>query len=268
MTIIPPPARILIIAGSDCSGGAGIQADIKTISALGGYAMSAITAVTVQNTLGVSAVHPVPPEIVSGQINACLSDIGADVIKIGMLLNAEIIEAVREALQKADCPIILDPVMIASSGDRLLDEAALDSLKRLMNIASVITPNIAEAELLTGLRINSPEEMLKAAQMLQDQTGGAAIVLKGGHLTGDKVQDLLLQEGEVFWFSAPKIETTSTHGTGCTLASAIATLGAQGNALPFAVSGACKYVHEAIQSAPNFGKGHGPLNHQIKAALG
>jgi hydroxymethylpyrimidine/phosphomethylpyrimidine kinase len=255
------PPRILIIAGSDCSGGAGIQADIKTVTALGGYAMSAITAITVQNTLGVSDVHAVPAAIVSGQIDACLSDIGADCIKLGMLLNADIIRAVSDAIRDAAVPVILDPVMIATSGARLLNEDALDALGELMRSAALITPNIPEASFLTGMPVTTPEEMLIAARQLQFMTGGTAVLLKGGHLEGDEVKDLLLQEGEAFWFSSAKIETPHTHGTGCTLASAIATIGAKGNPLHTAVRDARDYVQEAIRSAPGFGAGHGPLNH-------
>ncbi len=253
--------RVLIIAGSDSSGGAGIQADIKTTTMLGGFAMTAITAITAQNTLGVQAVHPLPPTLVAQQIESCLSDIGADVIKIGMLANAEIIEAVAAALRNVNAPIILDPVMVSTSGDRLLDEAALAAVVRLMGSASVITPNIPEAELLCGLRIDSKSTMLAAARMLQAQLGGVSVILKGGHLAGDEVHDLLLQEGEAFWFTSPKLDTKHTHGTGCTLASAIATYGAQGNALPFAFEKARHYVHAAIQSAPELGGGNGPLNH-------
>jgi hydroxymethylpyrimidine/phosphomethylpyrimidine kinase len=253
--------RILIIAGSDSGGGAGIQADIKTTAALGGYAMTAITAITAQNTLGVQAVHPLPPTLVTQQIESCLSDIGADVIKIGMLANADIIDAVQSTLKTTSIPIILDPVMVATSGDALLDNTALEALKRLMNHASVITPNIPEAELLCGFEVNSQSAMLAAARMLQAQLGGVAIVLKGGHLAGDEIHDLLLQEGEPFWFSSPRIHSKHTHGTGCTLATAIATYGAQGNALPFALEKARDYVRAAIASAPKFGAGHGPLNH-------
>ena len=253
--------RVLIIAGSDSSGGAGIQADIKTTTVLGGFAMTAITAITAQNTLGVQAVHPLPPKLVAQQIESCLSDIGADVIKIGMIANAEIINAVATALCNADAPIILDPVMVSTSGDRLLDEAALAALKPLMQRASLITPNIPEAQVLTGLRIDSQDTMLLAAHTLAKMTQGTAVLLKGGHLQGNILHDLLYQGGEAFWYESDKINTRHTHGTGCTLASAIATYGAQGNPMFKAVELARDYVHKAIKSAPELGSGNGPLNH-------
>ncbi len=253
--------RILIIAGSDSSAGAGIQADLKTVSALGGYGMTAITAITAQNTLGVQGVHPASAQIVAQQINSCLRDIGADAIKIGMLLNAEIIGAVSKALTDCAAPIILDPVMVATSGDRLLDAAALEALRQLLPRANVITPNIPEAALLCDMTISDQETMLRAAHDLQERCGGAAIVLKGGHLPGETVHDLLLQEGEAFWYDAPRIDSRHTHGTGCTLASAIATIGAAGNPLFKAVEQARDYVQRAMIAAPGLGQGHGPLQH-------
>ncbi len=253
--------RILTIAGSDSSGGAGIQADIKTISALGGYAMSAITAITAQNTLGVQAVQAMSAEMVAQQITSCLSDIGADAIKLGMLANANIINAVKAVLSDSGIPIILDPVMVATSGDRLLDDTALNALMDLMQHASLITPNIPEAETLTGLKIDSQDTMFLAAHTLAKMTGGTPVLLKGGHLQGEELYDLLYQAGEVFWYESPRINSLHTHGTGCTLASAIATIGAQGNPLFKSVELARDYVHNAIKTAPEFGKGNGPLNH-------
>lgn len=248
--------RILIIAGSDSSGGAGIQADIKTVSMLGGYAMSAVTAVTAQHTCGVQGVWPLPPEAVAQQIRACLEDIGADAIKLGMLHDAAIIEAVTRQLAASDLPIILDPVMVASSGDRLLDEAALTSLRALMPYAELITPNIPEAAILSDCVIDNRDDMLRAAQGI-----GGNVLLKGGHLPGDTVHDLLWFENEAHWLHSPRIESRHTHGTGCTLASAIATLRGEGLPIPEAVTRARAYVLKAIQTAPGFGRGHGPLNH-------
>ena len=253
--------RILVIAGSDSGGGAGIQADIKTISMLGGYAMTAITAITAQNTKGVQAVHAVPAEIVAEQIRSCISDIGVDAVKIGMLLNADIIHAVQLALNSVNVPVILDPVMVATSGDPLLDNDALQALERLMKRAHIITPNIPEAQMLTGLTICTKDDMLEAAYKLQTRFDGVAVLLKGGHLEGDEVHDLLYQDKEAFWFSSPKLASRNTHGTGCTLASAVAAIGAAGNPLFYAVEQAREYVYRAIETAPNFGEGHGPLNH-------
>lgn len=254
--------RILIIAGSDSGGGAGIQADIKTVSLCGGFAMTAITAITAQNTLGVQAIHALPAELVREQITSCLSDLGADAVKIGMLHNAATITAVREELARWQArPIVLDPVMVATSGDRLLDEAALEALKALLPHCHVLTPNLPEAELLSGRSISSQQDMIEAAKALQTLANGAAIVLKGGHLPGEEIHDLLWQGDEAFWFSKPRLHSPHTHGTGCTLASALTTIGAKGNALPFALEQAQAYVHDAIASAPGYGKGHGPLNH-------
>lgn len=253
--------RILIIAGSDSGGGAGIQADIKTITMLGGYAMSAITAITAQNTQGVQAVYPLPPDMVVQQMKSCMSDIGVDAIKMGMLHDAEIIEAVAAILKTASVPMVLDPVMVATSGDRLLDDSAINALKELMRHVSLITPNIPEAELLSAQSIHTQEDMFNAARRLQDMLGGVAVLIKGGHLDGDEVHDLLYQEGEAFWFSSAKLNTPHTHGTGCTLASAITTIGAKGNPLFAAVDQARDYVYQAIQTAPGLGQGHGPIHH-------
>lgn len=259
---------ILSIAGSDSGGGAGIQADIKTISALGGFATTAITATTAQNTLGVSGVHPLPAAHVRAQIDAVLSDIGTDAIKIGMLHNAEIIEAVAKSLIDISCPIILDPVMVASSGDALLDDTALDALTtQLFPLATLITPNLPEAErLLRDKTLDIPSQITDIAAALY-QHYHTPILLKGGHAENqDTVSDLLyLSEKEQYHFEQTRIETRNTHGTGCTLSSAIATFLAQGEALPAACEKAQTYVHRAIAAAPNLGntEGHGPLWHGV-----
>lgn len=253
--------RILIIAGSDSGGGAGIQADIKTVSMLGGYAMTAITALTAQNTQGVFGIHPVPPDFIRQQIRLVADDIGVDVIKTGMLHNADVIEAVADTIASYHCPLILDPVMISTSGSHLLEAPAVDALKtRLLPFATLITPNIPEAELLSGHQITGRVEMEAAAQSIA-ALGAKAVLIKGGHLTGDTVHDLLWQNGQTIWFTSARIDTPHTHGTGCTLASAIATEIGKRNELAKAVENARHYVHRAIETAPGFGKGHGPLNH-------
>lgn len=261
---IQPKGRVLSIAGSDSSGGAGIQADIKAVTALGGYAATAITAITVQNTKGVSAVHPVPTDIVAGQIEAVLTDVGADAIKTGMLATAEVIETVIKALDEHGDPIIplvVDPVMVATSGDRLIDEAAVEAVRdRLLPRATLITPNVPEAEALTGGRIEDMESQQAAAEMLLEMGARAALV-KGGHMEGDIIIDVLATRNGVRLFTRPRIRTRQTHGTGCTLASAIAALLAQGLPMDRAVEEAGDYLHEAIQRAPGFGEGHGPVNH-------
>lgn len=253
--------RILIIAGSDSGGGAGIQADIKTVSMLGGYAMTAITALTAQNTQGVFGIHPVPPDFIRQQIRLVADDIGVDVIKTGMLHNADVIEAVADTIASYHYPLILDPVMISTSGSHLLEAHAVDALKtRLLPLATLITPNIPEAELLSGHQITGRAEMEAAAQSIAAR-GAKAVLIKGGHLTGDTVHDLLWQNGQTIWFTSARIDTPHTHGTGCTLASAIATEIGKRNELAKAVENARHYVHRAIETAPGFGKGHGPLNH-------
>ena len=255
--------RVLIIAGSDPSGGAGVQADIKTVTALGGYAAAAITSLTVQNTRGVTAVHPVAPEIIRDQILAVLDDIGADAIKIGMIGERAAGVAIADALVEhaAAIPIILDPVLIATSGDALAsgDMPAL-LLERLVPIAAIVTPNAGEAARLTGLPAGAAEELIAAGEALI-RRGATAALVKGGHLSGDVVEDALVTLDGARLFRNPRIETTSTHGTGCTLASAVATGIAQGLPLAAAVKRAIDYVHEAIRTAPGYGGGHGPLNH-------
>ena len=249
--------RVLIIAGSDSSGGAGVQADIKTVTVLGGYAATAITAVTVQSTEGVKAVHQLPPEIAAGQIDAVLDDIGADAIKIGMigdLATAEVIEAALK--NNSGLPVVLDPVMVATSGDGLAADGVARFLRdRLVPLATVVTPNLAEAEALTGL-----EDQEKAAQQLV-AAGATAALVKGGHGMGNRVTDCLYTEGTLSQFENLRLNTRHTHGTGCTLASAIAVRMAQGLGIKAACSQAIGYVHEAIRTAPGFGAGHGPLNH-------
>ena len=258
-----PQGRVLIIAGSDSGGGAGIQGDIKTVSALGGYAMTAITALTAQNTLGVFGIHPVPEPFIAQQITLCLEDIGADAIKTGMLHSAGVIETVVDSLPAAPTPLVVDPVMVAKGGASLLEAAALEALKTLLiPVASLITPNLPEAELLLGRSIASSEaEMTRAAEELL-KLGAAAVLLKGGHGTGDILTDVLVSRaGDRLTLSTPRIATRNTHGTGCSFASAIATGLAQKLSLNESVSRAHAYVQGAIARAPNFGKGNGPLGH-------
>jgi hydroxymethylpyrimidine/phosphomethylpyrimidine kinase len=253
--------RVLAIAGSDSGGGAGVQADIKAVTALGGYAATAITAVTVQNTLGVEAIHPIPPAIIAAQIRAVLDDIGADAIKTGMLGDAAAIEAVIAALaDHADIPLVIDPVMVAKGGASLLAEGALAPLRRLIAGASLVTPNAPEAEALTGLVIASTDDLRRAGERLL--TGGVrAALMKGGHLAGESVIDVLMTSDGETLLEGPRIATRHTHGTGCTLASACAAGLAQGLSLRDAVAGAWAYTAEAIRRAPGFGAGAGPLDH-------
>jgi hydroxymethylpyrimidine/phosphomethylpyrimidine kinase len=246
------PPRILAIAGSDSSGGAGIQADIKTITMLGGYAMTAITAVTAQNTRGVSAVETLSPEFVAAQIDACLSDIGVDAIKIGMLGNADIAEVVADRIEDLSCPIVFDPVMVATSGSVLADAATIEVFEWLMELATLTTPNVPELAALGG----------DAAMTRR----GIAYLAKGGDADGPMVTDRLQRPGldPVEWNEA-RIVTRHTHGTGCTLSSAIATRLAIGDPLEQAVAAARAFVREALMAAPGFGLGNGPLGHQAVA---
>ena len=260
-----PKGRVLIIAGSDSGGGAGIQADIKTCSVFGAYAMTAITAVTAQNTLGVQAVEMMPPVIVKAQIEACLSDIGADVVKIGMLGTKANIEVVAEAVDELDAFVILDPVAVATSGDALLEADAVAAMRdTLLPLADLVTPNIPEAELLTGLKISDVDDMTKAGDALLER-GVYAALMKGGHLDGKAVVDVLVSEEGANIMSGPRLRSRHTHGTGCTLASAVAANMALGLDLDEAVMRAREFVFEAIRTAPGFGsnKGHGPLNHGL-----
>jgi hydroxymethylpyrimidine/phosphomethylpyrimidine kinase len=261
--------RLLVIAGSDSSGGAGIQADIKTAQSFGIYAQTAITAVTVQDTKGVQSVNPVAPEIVVAQIAAALNDIGADVIKIGMLGNGAIAAAVADALETSDIPVVLDTVLLSSSGAALLDEAGMNVLKkRLIRRAMLVTPNMPETEALTGILPQS-EHRLRNAAMVFKMLGSEAVLFKGGHAppsnekSGDVVRDILWAGGDFVTFEAPRQATPHTHGTGCTLATAIACGLAQKLSLQDAVARAHAYVQEAIRTAPGLGVGHGPLNHQV-----
>jgi hydroxymethylpyrimidine/phosphomethylpyrimidine kinase len=253
--------RVLIIAGSDSGGGAGIQADIKTVTALGGYAMTAITAVTIQNTLGVKGFHEVPLDVVTGQIEAVLEDLGADVIKTGMLASVPIIETVAAALKGKNIPRVVDPVMRAKGGHALLPEAAATALiEKLVRGAALITPNLPEAEALTGLSIKTEADMMGAVQALRS-LGADAVLLKGGHLEGDRVVDLLITADGVTRFEDGRIDSAATHGTGCTLASAIAAGLADKMPLVDAITRARAYVRKAMLTAPGLGRGHGPLNH-------
>lgn len=259
-----PQGRVLIIAGSDSSGGAGVQADIKAVTALGGYAATAITALTVQNTKGVSGVHEVPGDVVAGQIAAVLDDIGADAIKTGMLASPGVIETVVNAIEEAGAellPLVVDPVMVASSGARLISEEAAAALKaRLIPGAALVTPNAPEAEALTGIRVEDVDDQRAAGEALL-ALGARGALIKGGHLDGPQVMDVLVTRNGMRIFSRPRIRTRHTHGTGCTLASAIAALLAQGMAMDRAVEQAGDYLHEAIARAPGFGSGAGPVNH-------
>lgn len=257
--------RVLIIAGSDSGGGAGIQADIKTVTALGAYAATALTALTAQNTLGVQAIFPVPPEFIRQQIAVVMEDIGADVIKIGMLGDTATINTVCDAIASyaAGVRVVLDPVMIAKSGHRLLAADAVDSLRRrLLPGATVITPNLPEAEALTGQSIATVGDMrvAMAALLAMDVP---AVLLKGGHLLGDRVIDLIGTSTGIEAFDEPRIPSSHTHGTGCTTASALAAGLAQDMSLRDAVIQARAYVRAAIATAPGLGRGHGPLNHAV-----
>jgi hydroxymethylpyrimidine/phosphomethylpyrimidine kinase len=255
--------RVLIIAGSDSGGGAGIQADIKTVSALGGYAATAITALTAQNTLGVHGVVPVAPDFIVQQMQVVLQDIGADAIKTGMLYDEHVVDVVCDVLESdaQGIPVIVDTVMVAKGGASLLsDKAAARLHDRLMPLATLITPNIPEAEALTGLSIKDEADMKVAGEALLHQ-GAQAVLLKGGHGEGEELVDLLFDGKTLHRFTSQRIDTSHAHGTGCTLSSAIATYVAQGYPLVDAVELARDYVHEAIQKAPGFGQGHGPLNH-------
>ena len=255
----PVPARILVIAGSDSGGGAGVQADIKTITLLGGYAMTAVTAVTVQNTFGVSAIHAIPPEIVAAQIRACIDDIGVDAIKIGMLGSAGVIEAVADALAGVAVPVVLDPVMVAKGGASLIDYDAAEALvRRLLPLAAVVTPNTPELVELTDTEIEDATDALLAAQELLG-AGPRAVLAKGGHLPGDTLTDWLVTRGGHIAFSAQRVASRHTHGTGCTLASALACGLGQGLALEAAVIRARAFVAQGIARAPGLGGGHGPL---------
>lgn len=261
--------KVLTIAGSDSGGGAGIQADIKTISACGCYAMSAIIAITVQNTMGVTDIHPIPAQTVSGQISAVIDDIGVDAIKIGMLLSSEIIETIKNTLKKYNIKnIVLDPVMIATSGDKLLQDEAIETLKQeLIPIARVITPNIPEAEILLEKKIRSQKDLPLMAKELSNNRR-VSVFLKAGHLTDNKLIDVFYnaEDDNILELESKRVYTRNTHGTGCTLSSAIASFIALGLPLNVAVRNANDYVHRAIKSGAEYeiGKGHGPVHHFYK----
>jgi hydroxymethylpyrimidine/phosphomethylpyrimidine kinase len=258
--------RVLTIAGSDSGGGAGIQADIKAISALGCFATSAITAVTVQNTLGVEAVHPIPLDILRGQIEAVLSDIGTDAVKIGMLHSSEVVEVVADVLQKYNIRnVVLDPVMVSTSGHRLIEESAIDTLRRvLIPRARVITPNIPEAEILAGVKITANDQLAEVARQLS-QGGTVSVLLKAGHLTEDRLVDIFYnaEQDTITELPSARVYTPNTHGTGCTLSSALAALLAKGYELTDAARGAKEYINQAIISGARYeiGGGHGPVDH-------
>ncbi len=262
-----PMAVALTIAGSDSGGGAGIQADLKTFHAFGVFGTSAVTAVTVQNTLGVTGVHPIPVDVVRAQIRSVVRDLEPAACKTGMLATADLVEAVAAALAaEAPIPFVLDPVMVATSGDRLLDEDAVEAvLSELLPLCALVTPNLDEAGILTGGDVASEADMAAAAKRLVELGAGAALV-KGGHMSGDRVVDVLWDGSALHRWERDRIRTSSTHGTGCTL-SAAATAGlARGRPLTRAVEDALDYVHRAIASAPGLGRGHGPLNHAVPAA--
>ena len=254
-------ARVLIVAGSDSGGGAGIQADIKTVTALGGYAMTAITALTAQNTQGVFGVVGVEPDFIAQQMRLVIDDIGVDVVKTGMLHNAAVIETVCAVIAEYDLPLVADPVMYAKGGHALLEPEAMSALReRLVPLARVITPNLPEAAALIGRAVDTVEDMEAAADAFTG-LGAHAVLLKGGHLPDDRLTDFLFTETGVRRWDDSRIDTSHTHGTGCTLASAVATGVAQGLALADAVDRARAYVRTAILAAPGLGKGHGPLDH-------
>lgn len=252
--------RVLVIAGSDSGGGAGIQADIKAVMAMGGFAATAVTSITAQNTLGVQAVHALSPELIEAQIVAVLDDIGADAIKTGMLGEAAAVLRVAEILvaRSHRVPLVIDPVMVAKGGQSLLADEALGALReRLLPLATLITPNVPEAEALLGYAITDPADAATALL----RTGAKAVLLKGGHGDRADVTDVLADADGISRFTMPRIDTRHTHGTGCTLASAVAAGLAQGMSLADAVGRARAYVQEAIRTAPGFGHGQGPLNH-------
>jgi len=255
--------RVLIIAGSDSGGGAGVQADIKSCAAFGAYSATAITAVTAQNSTGVQGIEVMPHEFVRQQIKSVIEDIGADVIKIGMLANADIIEVVAEEVDKADAYIVLDPVMVATSGDSLLDEEAVSVLKdKLVPLCDVITPNVPEANILTGLDIQEPGDLVEAGEKLLEM-GAYAALMKGGHLDMKSVVDVLVTEEGANMMTGPRLYSRHTHGTGCTLASSVAACMAIGMPLEQAVQNARDFVFEEIRTAPKFGQENGPLNHGL-----
>jgi len=260
--------RILSIAGSDSSGGAGIQADIKTITMLGGYAMTAITTVTAQNSVGVQAIAPMSGDVVAQQIESCVSDIGVDAIKIGMLHDADIIAAVARALKTSEATLVLDPVMLSTSGATLIASDAIAAMReQLFPLATLLTPNLPELGHLVERTLSSSQDMAEAAEELSEATG-AAVLAKGGHTADERVIDVLISPGErAVLFDHARIDTVHTHGTGCTLSSAIATLVGHGQPLEHAVRLGRQFVLRAIENAPGLGAGNGPLGHQAVRKL-
>ena len=255
--------RVLIVAGSDSGGGAGVQADIKAVTALDGFAMTAITALTAQNTLGVHEVQPVDPGFIQTQMRVVLGDLGADSLKTGMLHSSTVIEAVCEIAETeaAGIPVVVDPVMVAKGGAALLGIEAVAVMRdRLLPLSRVITPNIPEAETLLGMEIGTLDAMKRAAELLREM-GAAAVLIKGGHMTGKVLMDVLLDDGGFHVFETERVDTIHTHGTGCTMASAIAAGLAQDMSLPAAVERAQAYVAAAIRGAPGYGQGNGPIDH-------
>ena len=253
--------RVLIIAGSDSGGGAGVQADIKAVTMMGGFAATAITALTIQNTLGVHGVHPVPLDVIAAQADAVLDDIGTDAVKTGMLGSVEVVRCVADILDRAGAPTVVDPVMIAKGGSPLLAEDAVAAVRELMvPRAALLTPNAPEAEALTGIAVADLYGQRRAGEALL-RLGAGAVLMKGGHVPGETVTDLLMTPRGETLLEGPRIETRHTHGTGCTLASACAAGIAKGLPLEQAVAEAWAYVAEAIRRAPGLGGGHGPLDH-------
>ncbi|NBC21391.1 MAG: bifunctional hydroxymethylpyrimidine kinase/phosphomethylpyrimidine kinase [Alphaproteobacteria bacterium] len=258
-----PRGRVLVIAGSDSGGGAGIQADIKAITAMGGFAMTAVTAITVQDTTAVHSVWPVPVEAVTGQIAVTLSDLGADSIKTGMLGERALVEAIAETLDAGatGIPRVIDPVMVSSRGDRLLPESAIDTIRALLiPQAQLVTPNAWEAQILTGNPVETVDDQRRAAEQLLE-AGARGALVKGAHVAGDVIVDVLQTPDGEWLFEGPRIATQSTHGTGCTLASSTAALIAQGRTVPDAAGAARDYLVEAISRSPGFGAGHGAVDH-------
>ena len=257
-----PKSKILIIAGSDSSGGAGIQADIKTVTSLGAYAMTAITALTTQNTTGVSSIIPVHPKEIGKQILFTSKDIKPDAVKIGMLHSSDVILSVVNALRKIKTfKVILDPVMVAKGGAKLINRKAIQTLKeKLIKKVYLVTPNIPETELLTKIKIRNLEDMIYAANILL-KLGAKNVLIKGGHRNTKHTEDILLNKKEIKIFKNKKIKTRNTHGTGCTLSSAITTFLSCGKPLKKSCELGIKYVNQSIKFNPNYGKGHGPINH-------
>ena len=257
-----PKSKILIIAGSDSSGGAGIQADIKTVTALGSFAMTAITAVTSQNSTGVKSIVPIHPKEIFNQITFTSKDIKPDAIKIGMLHSTKVIESVIKSLDIIKIKkIVLDPVMVAKGGTKLIDNKAINLIKKkLINKVSLITPNIPEAEILTSTKIRNKEDMIFAANKLLE-AGSKNVLIKGGHLKSRLVQDIFVNKSEIKIFNSKRYNTNNTHGTGCTLSSAITTFLSCGKPIKKCCELGIKYVNSAINTNPNYGKGHGPINH-------